>query len=109
MEPVPKTRVPGEVNTNDVPPTDKVPFTVREFDPPYRLSWESVRNDIQGYHAWMIVPTEAGCKVITSESQHGLKAFLQKAFLPNKLRKLHDVWLEEFKRKAENEAISEIN
>ncbi len=83
--------------------------TVREFDPPYRLSWESVRNDIQGYHAWMIVPTEAGCKVITSESQHGLKAFLQKAFLPNKLRKLHDVWLEEFKRKAENEAISEIN
>ena len=77
---------------------------IREFEAPYRLSWEAVRNDIRGYHAWLIVPTEQGCKVITSETQHGFKAFLQKAFLPNKLRKLHDVWLGELKKKAEGES-----
>ncbi len=77
--------------------------TVKEFEPPYRLSWEAVRNDIRGYHAWLIIPTDEGCKVITSEAQHGFKASLQKIFLPNKLRKLHDVWLEGFKNKAENE------
>ncbi|MEM8966528.1 MAG: SRPBCC domain-containing protein [Bacteroidota bacterium] len=75
--------------------------TVKEFEPPYRLSWEATRKDIRGYHAWLIIPTKEGCKVITSETQHGLKAFMQKAFLPNKLRKLHDVWLTEFKNKAE--------
>ncbi len=77
--------------------------TIKEFEPPYRLSWEAVRKDIKGYHAWLIIPTDEGCKVITSETQHGLKASLQKLFLPNKLRKLHDVWLAELKNKAENE------
>ena len=77
--------------------------TIKEFDPPYRLSWEATKKDIQGYHAWLIIPTEAGCKVITSETQHGFKASLQKAFLPNKLRKLHDVWLAELKVKSEKQ------
>ena len=75
--------------------------TVKEYKPPYRLSWEATRKDIRGYHAWLIIPTREGCKVVTSETQHGPKAFLQKAFLPNKLRELHDVWLAEFKIKAE--------
>jgi len=75
--------------------------TIKEFEAPYRLSWEATRKDIRGYHAWLIIPTEDGCKVITSEAQHGFKAFLQKAFLPNKLRKLHDVWLAELKEKSE--------
>lgn len=76
---------------------------IREFEAPYRLSWEAVKKDIRGYHAWLIIPTEGGCRVITSESQHGLKAFMQKAFLPNKLWKLHEHWLEQLKSKAENE------
>ena len=75
--------------------------TIREFKAPYRLSWEATRKDIQGYHAWLIIPTDIGCKVITSEAQNGFKAFLQKVFLPNKLRKLHDVWLTELKKKSE--------
>lgn len=83
--------------------------TIKEFEPPYRLSWEAVKNDIQGYHAWLILPTENGCTVITSEAQQGFKAFLQKAFLPNKLEKLHDIWLQEFKKLAENETIKQNN
>ena len=76
--------------------------TIEEFEAPYRLSWESYKKSIQGYHAWLIIPTQDGCKVITSETQHGFLTTMQKLFLPNKLRKLHDIWLKEIKRKAEN-------
>lgn len=75
--------------------------TVKEFVPHSRLSWESKKKSIQGYHAWLIVPTESGCKVITDESQNGWLTFFEKIFQPNKLRKLHDVWLLEIKRRAE--------
>ncbi len=109
------------VKTNDTGKLDKATIlsfktmgqyfetvTIKEFEPPYRLSWEAVSKDIRGYHAWLILPTEAGCKIITSETQHGFKALLQKVFLPHKLRKLHDVWLQEFKSKAENEMNSQV-
>jgi uncharacterized protein YndB with AHSA1/START domain len=77
---------------------------IKEFEPPYRLSWEATKNDIRGYHAWLIIPNEkGGCKVVTSEAQHGFLTFMQKSFVPNKLRKLHDSWLEELKYKAEDE------
>ena len=80
--------------------------TIREFDPPYRLSWESEKKSIQGYHSWLIIPSESGCTLVTDESQKGWLTFMEKTFQPNKLRKLHDVWLEEIKMKAEsNEAM----
>ena len=75
--------------------------TIKEFEPPYKLSWEATKNNIRGYHAWLIMPSDQGCRVVTSEAQHGFLTFMQKAFLPNKLRKLHDVWLENLKAKAE--------
>jgi hypothetical protein len=75
--------------------------TITEFDPPYRLSWESKKKIIRGYHAWLIIPAENGCRVITDESQNGFLTFLEKIFQPNKLRKLHDIWLLEIKKKAE--------
>ena len=53
------------------------------------------------YHAWLILPTETGCKVITDESQNGWLTFFEKTFQPKKLKKLHDVWLTELKKKAE--------
>jgi uncharacterized protein YndB with AHSA1/START domain len=74
---------------------------IKEFAPPFRLSWESRKYSIKGYHAWLIIPTDKGCHVITDESQNGLLALAQKIFLPNKLRKLHDVWLGELKKQAE--------
>lgn len=44
---------------------------IKEYEPYKRLSWESKRRDIQGYHAWLIIPTEEGSKIITEESQNG--------------------------------------
>ena len=76
--------------------------TIKEFKPNERLSWESVKKSIKGYHAWLIIPTENGCKLVTEESQHGFLTFLEKTFQPKKLEKLHQIWLEEIKRKAEN-------
>ncbi len=75
--------------------------TVTEFQPPTRLSWESRRRVIRGYHAWLVVPTEFGSTVITDESQHGFLTYMQRIFQPNKLRRLHDIWLAEIKAKAE--------
>lgn len=76
--------------------------TIKEFEAPYRLSWESDKKSIRGYHAWHIIPIENGCKLITSEAQHGFMTFLQKVFVPNKLERLHDEWLAQIKLKSEN-------
>lgn len=76
--------------------------TIKEFEAPYRLSWESNKKSIRGYHAWLILPTDYGCKLVTSESQHGFMTFLQKIFVPNKLEGLHDEWLTQIKIKSEN-------
>lgn len=76
--------------------------TIHEFETPYRLSWESRKSTIQGYHAWLLVPTPRGTRLITDESQHGILAWMQGIFIPNKLRKLHDVWLGQIKRRAED-------
>lgn len=75
--------------------------TVREFKPNERLSWESNKKSIQGYHAWLLIPTDTGTLLVTQEAQHGWLSSMEKVFQPNKLRKLHDVWLLQIKNKAE--------
>ncbi len=75
---------------------------IHEFEPPYRLGWESRRRGLKGYHAWLIVPTTAGSKVVTAETQYGLLANLQKIFQPRKLHGLHDDWLSQLKALAES-------
>ena len=79
----------------------KFQSSIREFEPFQLLAWESKKKSIQGFHVWFLIPTETGCKVITSESQNGWLTFFEKVFQKNKLRKLHDIWLAELKRKAE--------
>ena len=74
---------------------------IKEFKPYERLAWETIHEKLNAYHAWLIIPNENGCSVITDESQYGKLAKLQIIFVPNKLRKLHDKWLEELKKKAE--------
>ncbi len=75
---------------------------IKEYEAPNRLAWESIRKDIRGYHAWLILPTPTGSKLITSEAQHGFMTLPQKVFIPKKLKGLHDIWLAEIKTKAEN-------
>jgi uncharacterized protein YndB with AHSA1/START domain len=74
---------------------------VVEFAPPYRMGWESRQTTLKAYHAWLLIPTADGTRVVTDESQFGLLAHLQRVFLPNKLRDLHDVWLAGLKSRAE--------
>jgi uncharacterized protein YndB with AHSA1/START domain len=74
---------------------------VHEFEPPYRLAWETRREALQGYHTWLLVRTPTGTRVLTEESQFGLLAWLQKWFQPNKLRELHDRWLEALRERTE--------
>ena len=76
---------------------------IREFIPHQRLAWETKNKKLGAYHAWLIIQSANGCLLITDEVQKGKLAKLQKVFLPNKLRKLHDVWLKEFKRLSESE------
>jgi uncharacterized protein YndB with AHSA1/START domain len=75
--------------------------TIKEFEAPYRLSWESRKKSIQGYHAWLLIPTPRGCRVITDESQNGWLTALEKTFQRKKLQRLHDVWLAALKQRAE--------
>jgi uncharacterized protein YndB with AHSA1/START domain len=75
--------------------------TIKEFEPTSRLSWESKKKSIQGYHAWVILPTASGCRVITDESQNGWLTFFEKTFQGKKLKRLHELWLSELKKKAE--------
>lgn len=75
--------------------------TIREYKSNERLSWESNKKSIQGYHAWLLIPTDSGTLLVTQESQHGWLSGMEKVFQPNKLRKLHDVWLLKIKNSAE--------
>jgi len=75
--------------------------TVHEFEPPYRLSWESRKSTIQGYHTWLLIPTEFGTHLVTDESQFGVLAWLQGIFIPKKLSRLHDQTLAQVKQRAE--------
>lgn len=77
---------------------------VKELSPPWRLATESRKQVIQGYHAWLLMPTSAGCRVITDESFRGPLGLLQGTFIPNKLHRLHQIFLEELKKKAEKPA-----
>lgn len=74
---------------------------IKEFVPNQRMAWEVRRKDLTAWHAWVIVPTAYGCRLITPESQNGFLTFMQKVFQPNKLLRLHDKWLRSIKYSAE--------
>lgn len=74
---------------------------MKEFVPNERMAWEVRRGNLTAYHAWVIVPTATGCRLITPESQNGFLTFLQKVFQPNKLLNLHEHWLVVLKARAE--------
>lgn len=80
---------------------------VHEFQAPHRLAWESRRGDIQGYHAWLLVATPTGTRVVTEESQFGFLARMQRWFLRDKLRNLQEDWLLQIKRHAEANAAAQ--
>ena len=76
--------------------------TVVEHVPTQRLAWTADGFGIQAYHAWLIRPAEGGCEILTEETQHGLLARAGKVLFPRRMERLHQVWLEELRRKARN-------
>ncbi|HEX8411316.1 MAG TPA: SRPBCC domain-containing protein [Thermoanaerobaculia bacterium] len=67
---------------------------VREFVPPFRISWAAHGIGVDAYHAWLLEPTPNGCRVITEETQYGFVARLGKLVLPNRMSRGHQRWLE---------------
>ncbi len=67
---------------------------VKEFLPRERIAWSAKAFGLDVYHAWLIIPTPNGCTVITEETQHGFLARLGQFFMPGRMHKFHQIWLE---------------
>jgi hypothetical protein len=74
---------------------------VVEFLPRERIAWDAHSLGVDAYHAWVLRETPAGgCHVLTEETQHGSLARLQKLFLPNRMYRGHQIWLETLRDQA---------
>lgn len=78
--------------------------TVEEFQPEERLAWSSNSRGMSVYHAWLITPQAQGCHVLTEETQHGLIPKIGKLFMPKRMHKFHQIWLEQLNRVAKSDA-----
>ena len=76
--------------------------TVKEFVPCQRLAWDAKGLGVAAYHTWLIIPSATGCTIITEETQHGLLCRLGKLFMPKRMYKQHQLWLQGLKQKAED-------
>ncbi|MDR3727769.1 MAG: SRPBCC domain-containing protein [Terracidiphilus sp.] len=79
---------------------------VTEYVPDRRLAWSTtVEGDETGstaYHGWVITPTEAGCHVLSEETQQGPWFLEQLGHKhPGGLYSYHQDWVEGLKRTAE--------
>lgn len=99
----------GKLNPSSVfiwYPAGKFTSTIKEFNPPYNIAWlgETDNNKMTIYNAWMIIPTEEGCKVVSNESQNGPKTKMEKIFAPNMVRKSIQDWLVKLKEQSEKQS-----
>ena len=78
----------------------RIESVVREFEPCERLAWDARAPGIRAYHAWLLTRTDSGCHVLTEETQHGFLARLGKFFLPNRMYRGHQLWLDRLEQKA---------
>jgi len=76
--------------------------TVLEFVPYERIAWDAHGTGLEAYHAWLIQKTDQDCKVLMEETQRGWLARLGKALRPNRMKQLHQVWLERLRGQAQN-------
>lgn len=74
--------------------------TVLECVPDERIAWEAHAFGIDVYHAWVLQPSAKGCLVVTEETQHGWLARLGTIFMPNRMHKYHQLWVEGLENKA---------
>lgn len=69
-------------------------------DPEY--VWDAHAFGLDVYHAWVLQPSNKGCHVLTEETQHGFIARLGGLFMPNRMYKYHQLWLEGLECQAGN-------
>lgn len=67
---------------------------VIDFQPARALSWISQGTGIKAFHAWQIIPTAEGTKVILEHTQKGWLSRLSHFFNPKKMEQYHLNWLE---------------
>jgi hypothetical protein len=73
---------------------------VEEFVPCERLAWDARAWGVSAYHAWLIEPRPGGCWVLTEETQQGWLARLGALLMPNKMHRVHQMWLERLQAMA---------
>jgi len=73
---------------------------VLEFMPCERLAWDARAFGVQAYHAWLIEPRPDGCWVLTEETQKGWLARLGALLMPQKMHRVHQLWLERLQSMA---------
>jgi uncharacterized protein YndB with AHSA1/START domain len=78
----------------------RIESKVLEYVPEERIAWDARGLGFDGYHAWVLTPSEKGCHVLTEETQHGSLARLQKFFMPKRMSEKHQMWLTELEKRA---------
>lgn len=73
---------------------------VRELVPPVRIAWDAQGIGVDAYHAWLLEPTEDGCRVTTEETQYGFVARLGSMLMPRRMFQGHQLWLERLRQNA---------
>lgn len=73
---------------------------VGEFVPHERIGWYALGPGVDVYHAWYLEARNGGCWVLTEETQYGALARLGHLFLPRRMGKWHQIWLENLAAKA---------
>jgi hypothetical protein len=78
----------------------RVASQIREFEPLQRIAWDARTVGLLAYHAWLIVPTAKGCRIITEETQYGVLGRLGNWLMPQRMYRGHQHWLEQLDRMA---------
>jgi uncharacterized protein YndB with AHSA1/START domain len=73
---------------------------VIEFQPPGRIAWNAFGLGVDACHAWLIEPVAGGTRILTEETQYGWAARLNTLFMPGRMHRFHQVWLENLGERA---------
>jgi uncharacterized protein YndB with AHSA1/START domain len=75
---------------------------VHEFVPNSRIGWLGDSPTTNGYHAYLLLKTNAGCHVVTEELVKGPGAVELRKKQPEAMHEAHNLWLSTLKQRSEN-------
>lgn len=73
---------------------------VNDFEPSRKISWMSRGTGISSFHAWQLIPTEQGTKVIVENTQKGWLCQLHHRLWPQRMVAYHVDWLERLSKRV---------